>query len=280
MRTHMIRAGIGATAAVLGLTAGVLFFSDNRLPRHDAGMTEVAKLHPDESARSFSPPPGVVVIKASREVAAEAPAGPEAGGLRSNLPAAAAETWQPAVNKGGTAPELAQRLTSTAPGDDAARAELVRSLQQELVRTSCYTGSINGAWTEDTRTAMLRLVAIANAQLPTSAPDYVLLSLARAQSAGACEVAATVAANTAGAAANAVTVAADGNATALPGRMGVGASDVGASGVADGGAASAAAGAVSEPPAVAVDPAVAKSTTPRPRGRSTEHLFLHPLGVR
>lgn len=262
----MIRAWLGTTAAILGLAAAVLYFADDRSTTLLVGTTDVYRAPGNEAVRSFSPPAGLITIETSSERPSTELAVDRSHVARAEVTDGAPDSWQPTVNKDGTAPELARRVTSTAPGDGAARWELVRSLQQELIRTSCYSGPVNGAWTSETRIAMLRLVAIANAQLPTSAPDYVLLSLARGQSGGACEAGATAAATIERTAAN--TAAANAPAAPLPGRMGMGA-------------------ALPEAPGVATDAPVSDAPVsgepkakPRSSGRSADHLFIHPLGVR
>ena len=69
------------------------------------------------------------------------------------------------------------------------RVTLVRELQRELSRVSCYSGPLNGVWTTSTRTAMKSFIDRANAILPVEDPDAILLSLARShqgQGCGAC----------------------------------------------------------------------------------------------
>ena len=54
---------------------------------------------------------------------------------------------------------------------------LARALQRELKRAGCYHGEINGIWTPSTRQAMKTYTDIANARLPVTNPDPVLLAL-------------------------------------------------------------------------------------------------------
>ena len=56
-------------------------------------------------------------------------------------------------------------------------ASLARALQRELKQAGCYTGEINGIWTPSTRQAMKTYTDIANARLPVTNPDPVLLAL-------------------------------------------------------------------------------------------------------
>lgn len=54
---------------------------------------------------------------------------------------------------------------------------LARALQRELKRAGCYHGEINGNWNTSTRQAMKAYIDIANAKLPVTNPDPVLLAL-------------------------------------------------------------------------------------------------------
>lgn len=65
---------------------------------------------------------------------------------------------------------------------------LARAIQSELARVGCYDGTLNGLWTQATRTAMSSFVENANGRLPTDGPDQALLSLVQAHTgAGACQ---------------------------------------------------------------------------------------------
>jgi peptidoglycan hydrolase-like protein with peptidoglycan-binding domain len=50
-------------------------------------------------------------------------------------------------------------------------------LQRELKSLGCYNGEINGVWTTSTRQAMKTFTDRANAKLPVTEPDQVLLAL-------------------------------------------------------------------------------------------------------
>lgn len=63
---------------------------------------------------------------------------------------------------------------------------LARSIQQELVRVGCFSGSTDGNWSEATRSAMSEFVAGVGARLPVAAPDYILLTLLQGHTAKAC----------------------------------------------------------------------------------------------
>jgi hypothetical protein len=56
---------------------------------------------------------------------------------------------------------------------------LTRALQRELKNADCYHGEINGVWTTSTRLAMKTFTDHANAKLPVTEPDQVLLALIR-----------------------------------------------------------------------------------------------------
>ena len=66
-------------------------------------------------------------------------------------------------------------VPTTAPPQDAT--SLARSLQRELKRAGCYHGEINGIWSTSTRQAMKAYTDRANAKLPVTQPDPVLLAL-------------------------------------------------------------------------------------------------------
>ena len=66
-------------------------------------------------------------------------------------------------------------VSAAAPSLDPV--SLTRALQRELKRAGCYNGEINGIWTPSTRQAMKTYTDIANARLPVTNPDPVLLAL-------------------------------------------------------------------------------------------------------
>jgi hypothetical protein len=68
-------------------------------------------------------------------------------------------------------------LRSSQPGDAATRYELARDLQRGLKRAGCYGGAITGVWSPSTKRAMSVFLERANASLPITDPDYILLSL-------------------------------------------------------------------------------------------------------
>ncbi|MGE0053117.1 MAG: hypothetical protein AB7S74_02810 [Hyphomicrobium sp.] len=93
-------------------------------------------------------------------------------------------TWSAIVtNRSGQG-----RITSSKPGDRETRAQLARDLQVELKRVGCYSGEINGGWTQSTKRAMRAFMDRVNATLPYDAPDYILLTLVQGHSAKACGV--------------------------------------------------------------------------------------------
>jgi peptidoglycan hydrolase-like protein with peptidoglycan-binding domain len=54
---------------------------------------------------------------------------------------------------------------------------LTKELQRQLRRVGCYSGEINGAWTQSTRRAMQTFTNRVNAALPVERPDHVLLAM-------------------------------------------------------------------------------------------------------
>src|SRR5262245_51072662 len=54
---------------------------------------------------------------------------------------------------------------------------LTKELQRQLRRVGCYSGEINGVWTQSTRRAMHAFTARVNATLPIERPDAILLAM-------------------------------------------------------------------------------------------------------
>ena len=91
---------------------------------------------------------------------------------------------KPAIaNKHGS-----RAMKSSRPADGSARYALVRDTQRELKRVGCYWGKVDGSWGNGTKYAMSQFVKNVNATLPTNDPDYILLSLVRAQPGQICGV--------------------------------------------------------------------------------------------
>jgi hypothetical protein len=63
---------------------------------------------------------------------------------------------------------------------------LIRELQREMKRVSCYSHEINGEWTPATRSAIKAFTDRVNAILPTEAPDAVMLALLQAHHETVC----------------------------------------------------------------------------------------------
>lgn len=68
---------------------------------------------------------------------------------------------------------------------DAQRA-LTRSIQQELQRVGCYSGAIDGSWSDATKSGMATFMQSLKVKLPVSAPDYILLTMLQGQKSAAC----------------------------------------------------------------------------------------------
>lgn len=75
--------------------------------------------------------------------------------------------------------ELATKLEVEAPVEKRApdHADLARAIQGHLARVGCYTGPVNGVWTDASQRAMKDFNARVNASLPVDKPDQVLLAL-------------------------------------------------------------------------------------------------------
>ena len=54
---------------------------------------------------------------------------------------------------------------------------LTKELQRQLRRVGCYSGEINGVWTQSTRRAMQTFTNRVNAALPVERPDHILLAM-------------------------------------------------------------------------------------------------------
>ncbi|MFA5951725.1 MAG: hypothetical protein WC807_15725 [Hyphomicrobium sp.] len=68
----------------------------------------------------------------------------------------------------------------------AQKQELATAIQRELTRIGCYHGEIDGNWGGASKRALATFLDRVNAALPIVEPDFVLLTLARAQPAGTC----------------------------------------------------------------------------------------------
>ena len=68
----------------------------------------------------------------------------------------------------------------------SASGSIALDLQRELARVGCYSGEVNGVWTNSTRLAMQAFMDRINAALPTTRPDHVLLALVRGHAGKAC----------------------------------------------------------------------------------------------
>lgn len=67
-----------------------------------------------------------------------------------------------------------------------AKAVLAHGIQRELIRVGCFRGAVDGRWSEETQRAMQRFVAHVQVTLPTSAPDYILLTMLQGASDQSC----------------------------------------------------------------------------------------------
>lgn len=88
----------------------------------------------------------------------------------------------------GTSDDVAaaQARVARQTADFDAQRVLTRSIQQELQRVGCYSGSLDGQWSESTRRSMGAFTQSLNAKLPINAPDYILLTMLQGQRGVAC----------------------------------------------------------------------------------------------
>ncbi len=130
------------------------------------------------------PTPEAVATAAPAAAPAPGPARPvasnNAGRVASFAPASARDI---ALPEAAPRKPLGAFHTATVPNDPV---HLARALQQELRRAGCYDGEINGVWSPASRKAMKSLTDRVNASLPVDRPDFILLSLAQAQSDKVC----------------------------------------------------------------------------------------------
>lgn len=135
-----------ATLVGAGITGAAIFFS--------AQVPEGAKL---TATRHTSLSSGAVAASHA---------------ARSPVATESFEPEQATVASIGSRPPLP---VASAPAFD--RGTLTRAVQRELKSVGCYHGEINGVWTTSTRQAMKTFTDRANAKLPVTDPDQVLLAL-------------------------------------------------------------------------------------------------------
>ena len=70
--------------------------------------------------------------------------------------------------------------------DVEAQRALTRAIQQELGRVGCYAGAVDGTWSDGTRQAMTMFNRSVKTELPTIAPDYILLTMLQGFPTKAC----------------------------------------------------------------------------------------------
>ncbi len=89
----------------------------------------------------------------------------------------AAPALQPAPPQSASATTATGPISASPAPVPTRRADLAQAIQTELIRTGCYEGPNNGAWTASTRQAMKSFAVAVNAQLPVHEPDQILLAL-------------------------------------------------------------------------------------------------------
>lgn len=82
----------------------------------------------------------------------------------------------------------AQTRVAQQQADVEAQRVLTRSIQQELARVGCYKGTIDGRWSDSTRSAMEAFTSAVEVRLPLAAPDYILLTMLQGQNGQTCDV--------------------------------------------------------------------------------------------
>ncbi len=212
-----MRSIVGLALLMIGVTIGVYAYYPETVDQHvrQANITRIiapvgntlhpataqAALEPASQAaaetsivRHFSPiartfsPGGQLFANTRDERNAERTAAISTSSIAPARPSLVATGWStvvtPAVpSKSGTEP-----LKSSLPTNGSARYALIRDIQKELKRVGCYWGKIDGDWGPGSKRAMQGFVRTVNATLPTNKPDYILLALARSQTAQVCGV--------------------------------------------------------------------------------------------
>ena len=92
----------------------------------------------------------------------------------------------PVASNDGSALKEAQTRVAQQQADVQAQHVLVRSIQQELHRVGCYGGSVDGNWTDGTRSAMNAFNDSVQVKLPLKSPDYILLTMLQGHARQAC----------------------------------------------------------------------------------------------
>lgn len=172
-------AGIGAAAYAWTLGSN-----------HKRAAIDLASSQPASPAVATTQSTGTPRVTSPKEPVAQASrattqpnASPAGGSWGTVAVAEADETFAP---RAVTTSPSTLRLSSSKPGDAAARAELVRDIQRELKRVGCYGGEVHGWWSSSTRNAMKAFTERVNAALPVEEADYILLSLVQSHKGIAC----------------------------------------------------------------------------------------------
>lgn len=93
---------------------------------------------------------------------------------------------QPVVGGDALVLREAQQRVAQQQADVQAQRVLVRSIQQELLRVGCYAGSVDGNWSDGTRSAMGAFTDSVQVKLPLKSPDYILLTMLQGHARQAC----------------------------------------------------------------------------------------------
>lgn len=166
-----MRGLLGFVVLAVGITAAVMTFAPER--PWEVSLIEQKAAVPLEHSR-------VTGISAIGEGVSMAPV--VSSEFQTTVATAPAEPDpSPAVDAAASDDAVpAPAIASGAALDPQTKAALARDIQVELARLGCYAGPANGQWTPDTQRAAGLLVSEANAVMPTTEPDFALLSIARA----------------------------------------------------------------------------------------------------
>lgn len=141
---------------------------------------------PDQAAAEQEGATVARLARWTRQVLAAAPEDHAAATTERELASQRDVTPAPVAPAPVTELTIAQPRIARVQADADAHRVLTRSIQQELRRVGCYQGAIDGNWSDSTRGAMMAFNDRLNAKLPSSAPDYILLTMLQGHSGNAC----------------------------------------------------------------------------------------------
>lgn len=104
----------------------------------------------------------------------------------SSRPFMRAETTSPLREKVAWTGSTALAAPLNAPTPVHGGRSRVRELQKALARAECYSGPVNGIWSDASRDAMRGFVQTVNAALPVDSPDDALIALIESNETAKC----------------------------------------------------------------------------------------------